>query len=106
MSETVCRCGHADSEHHYESIKTPYALVEIAPCSQCNCSTYEKPSNSDLSRKRTQIALDICNSESFMWLMVGSNHVEGQLESLRSAWKAFCDVNGGWGKEHLRQKEE
>ncbi len=47
---------------------------------------------------QAEIALAICNSESFMWLMVGSNHQELQLKNLRRAWSAFLGAGGGWGK--------
>lgn len=47
--------------------------------------------------KREEIAKAICDSEAFMWLMVGSNHTESQLASLREAWKAYTEEGGGYG---------
>lgn len=54
--------------------------------------------NKMMTEKQAEIALAICNSESFMWLMVGSNHQELQLKNLRPAWSAFLEAGGGWGK--------
>lgn len=48
--------------------------------------------------ERSRIAEAICNSEAFMWLMVGSNHVDLQLSSLRHAWDKYSKLGGGWGK--------
>lgn len=48
--------------------------------------------------EQARIALAICNSEPFMWLMVGSNHTEMQLDAIRPAWKAFREAGGGWGR--------
>lgn len=44
-----------------------------------------------------RIARSICDSEAFMWLMVGSNHTESQLASLREAWHAYIESGGGYG---------
>jgi hypothetical protein len=51
-----------------------------------------------MTDKRNEIARAICDSESFMWLMVGSNHQELQLKNLRSAWRQYTEVGGGYGK--------
>lgn len=42
-----------------------------------------------------KIARAICDSEAFMWLMVGSNHPEAQLSVLRQIWREHYIVNGG-----------
>jgi hypothetical protein len=44
-----------------------------------------------------EIARDICDSEAFMWLMVGSNHTESQLAVLRGAWAEYVAAGGGYG---------
>ena len=52
------------------------------------------------SSTREQIAGAILGSESFMWLMSGSNHVETHLEALRPAWDAWIEAGGKpWGKK-------
>jgi len=48
--------------------------------------------------KRNDIARQICDSEAFMWLMVGSNHQEAHLAALREGWRAYTAMGGGWGK--------
>lgn len=48
--------------------------------------------------ERSRIAKSICDSEAFMWLMVGANHPEAHLMALREAWKAYTDAGGGYGK--------
>lgn len=50
-------------------------------------------------RTKEQIAVRVLSSESFMWLMSGSNHVEAHLEALRPAWEAWLEAGGkSWGK--------
>jgi hypothetical protein len=53
-----------------------------------------------LAEERANIALAICNSEQFMWLMVGANHTESHLRALRPAFKRFTELGGGYGKFH------
>ena len=48
--------------------------------------------------ERVELALAILNSEAFMWLMVGSNHQESQLATLRPAYQRYVELGGGWGK--------
>ena len=57
------------------------------------------------AEKRAAIAQAICNSEPFMWLMVGSNHQEAQLQALRDAWRAYVEADGGYGKWNERSQE-
>jgi hypothetical protein len=41
----------------------------------------------------------ILESESFLWLMVGSNHTEHHLECLRPIWREYIAAGGKtWGK--------
>lgn len=49
---------------------------------------------------RQQIADHVLSSESFLWLMSGSNHIESQVEALRPAWRAWIEAGGKpWGKK-------
>ena len=41
-----------------------------------------------------KIAQEIVESEQFMWLMAGSNHVESQLQEIRPAYMAWKDAGG------------
>jgi hypothetical protein len=47
---------------------------------------------------KEELAQAICDSEAFMWLMAGSNHVESQLARLREAYSAYVKLGGGYGK--------
>lgn len=50
------------------------------------------------SRTPEQVAVDIVSSEPFMWLMVGSNHVELHLSALRPAFDLYRSAGGrSWG---------
>jgi hypothetical protein len=42
------------------------------------------------------IARAICDSEAFMWLMVGANHPDAHLMALRGAWTAYHEAGGGY----------
>jgi hypothetical protein len=47
---------------------------------------------------KEEIANEILGSESFMWLMAGSNHVESHLEAIRPAYAAWKAAGGlYWG---------
>ena len=78
--------------------------LAVQDCAECTMITHvraderEKPLNA--------IPRAICNSESFMWLMVGSNHSEIQLDALRPAWAAFRVAGGGWGAEPIEQEKK
>lgn len=50
-----------------------------------------------------KIAREICDSDAFMWLMVGSNHTESHLASLRDAWSAYTKTGGGYGNRARRK---
>lgn len=46
-----------------------------------------------------EIALEVMQSESMMWLMVGANHPESHLDALRDAWDAYVAAGGRtWGQ--------
>ena len=47
---------------------------------------------------KAMIAQAICDSESFMWLMAGSNYVELHLENLREAYNSYVKAGGGYGR--------
>jgi hypothetical protein len=54
----------------------------------------------------TDVALDVMESEAMLWLMVGSNHVEANLQSLRFAWEAYIDAGGmTWPYTRTRPEE-
>jgi len=55
---------------------------------------------------RSEIAQEICNSEAFARLMIGSNTVSRDIDELRSAWKKYLEVNGGYGRGRDRREEE
>ena len=57
--------------------------------------------------KRNDVARAICDSEAFMWLMVGSNHTESQLSLLRGIWKEhYLPAGGGYGAKVRGRKDE
>lgn len=58
------------------------------------------------SEKRQEIAQDICNSEAFARLMVGSSTVNDELIALRILWREYVAVNGGYGKGRERSEEK
>ncbi len=47
------------------------------------------------------IARGICDSEAFMWLMVGGdpNWRDAHLTALREAWSVYRAAGGGYGGE-------
>jgi hypothetical protein len=47
-----------------------------------------------LEDKRNQIANEVMESEQFMWLMAGSNHVESNIAALRPAYDAWKKAGG------------
>ncbi len=55
-------------------------------------------STDDLTPERLTAALDMVDSEAFMWLMAGSNHQDSQIEMLRATYKKYRQLGGGWGK--------
>ena len=44
--------------------------------------------------EKYKIAMAIVESENFLWLMAGSNHVEAQLAGLRPAYEAWKAAGG------------
>jgi hypothetical protein len=67
-------------------------------CYTCQCHLIERVRVDEREKPLNAIPRAICNSESFMWLMVGSNHPEVQLKTLRAAWVVLRDEGGGWGR--------
>jgi hypothetical protein len=51
---------------------------------------------SEIDEVLDDIARAICDSEAFMWLMVGANHPDAHLMALRGAWKAYSEAGGGY----------
>ena len=51
---------------------------------------------------RVKIALEICDSEAFMWLMAGSNYPNAHLNALHSAYRAYCEHAGGYSNWNER----
>jgi len=90
----------------------------VAPCPECShdllcryrddvhlahhdcdlCSLIAMVRAEERDKPINAIPRAICNSEPFMWLMVGSNHTENQLNALRPAWTTLLDAGGGWGQ--------
>jgi hypothetical protein len=58
-----------------------------------------------MSDQATEIGRDILDSEDFMWLMVGANHPEAHISSLRDAYMAYCSAGGGFYKAGERRLE-
>lgn len=58
------------------------------------------------SEQRQKIAQDICNSEGFARLMLGSSTVDDELNALRVLWGEYVAVNGGYGKGRARREEK
>jgi hypothetical protein len=56
-----------------------------------------------MNEEQAQIALAICQSEPFAWLMAGSNHVDMQLAALRPAWEQYVEAGGGYFNRSKRQ---
>ena len=52
------------------------------------------PEDEALVNEQYKIAQHIVESEQFMWLMAGSNHVESQLQEIRPAYMAWKDAGG------------
>lgn len=49
-------------------------------------------------QRQKDICYDAFHSEAMMWLMAGSNHVEGQVAMLRQYWDAYREAGGkNWG---------
>ena len=57
------------------------------------------------SQKRAILAQEICNSEAFARLMVGSSTIDRELNDLRDMWKQYLEVNGGYGRGRARNEE-
>jgi len=78
--------------------------LAIQDCAECTMIAHvraderEKPLNA--------IPRAICNSEPFLWLMVGSNHVEAQLNVLRLSWPALLAAGGGWGANPNQEEKK
>jgi hypothetical protein len=49
--------------------------------------------DSDIPKKYL-IAMEIVESEEFLWLMAGSNHIDIHLQSLKPAYKAWQEAGG------------
>lgn len=58
--------------------------------------------------KKYLIALEIVESEPFTWLMVGSNHVESNLQALKPAYQAWKEAGGKsiFHKDYGKANEE
>jgi len=69
--------------------------IAVQDCAECTMIAHVRADERD--KPINAIPRAICNSESFMWLMVGSNHLESQLNALRPAWVEYRNVGGGWG---------
>jgi len=80
----------------------PHALglpMHASEPSECGyCGFIAKVRADERDKPINAIPRAICNSEPFMWLMVGSNHTENQLNALRPAWTTLLDAGGGWGQ--------
>lgn len=47
-----------------------------------------------MTKESDAIADSMIGSEPFMWLMVGANHPEAHLETLRKAYAAWLEAGG------------
>lgn len=73
--------------------------LDQSPAASAQMIEWYAPETAKVLREREidKIARAICDSEPFMWLMVGSNHVESQIAALREAWNAYLKAGGGYG---------
>ena len=61
--------------------------------------------------KKYLIAMEIVESEEFLWLMAGANHVDIHLQALKPAYKAWQEAGGksvfhkDYGKKEIDEKE-
>lgn len=54
-------------------------------------------SNTDAGREELiNLALSIVDSESFMWLMMGSNHPDLHIARLRELYMTYRNAGGGF----------
>ena len=61
----------------------------------------------DRKKLRDEAARWICDSEAFMWLIVGSDHPETWLEILRKQYTpAYYAAGGGYGSYWKRMIKE
>ena len=78
--------------------------LAVQDCAECTMITQIRAD--ERADPLNFISRAICNSESFMWLMVGSNHQDLQLAALRPAWVAFRVAGGGWGAMPSREEKK
>lgn len=51
-------------------------------------------------QRKNEIADTILSSESFLWLMAGSNHIDGHLATIRPLYEDWIKSGGKtWGKQ-------
>jgi hypothetical protein len=61
----------------------------------------------DRKELRDQIARKICDSEAFMWLIVGADHAEMWLKLLREHYAPlYYEAGGGYGQYWKRMIKE
>lgn len=61
----------------------------------------------DRKAERDKVAREILDSETFMWLMAGSEREAYYLGELRRAYLAYCkDLDGGYGRWADRQRNK
>ena len=61
----------------------------------------------DRKAERDKVAREILDSETFMWLMAGSEREAYYLRELRRAYLAYCkDLDGGYGRWADRQRNK
>lgn len=76
------------------------AKVRAAECG-------EDGKEDDRRAKRDKVAREILDSETFMWLMAGSDREQYYLRELRRAYLAYCkDLDGGYGRWADRQLDK
>ena len=93
--------------------RTPTGVHYVGTCT-CNLIAKvradergEDGKEDDRKAERDKVAREILDSETFMWLMAGSEREAYYLRELRRAYLAYCkDLDGGYGRWADRQRNK
>ena len=94
QQEAACQCDLIAKARADERRKRAAVAVMLA----------EAEVEDDRKTERDRIARIIVDSEAFMWLMAGTERERSHLQTLRKAWTAYCEVDGGYGRWGHRQR--
>lgn len=85
------------------------ALTQATVCdlSRLHIESAADESEDDRKTERDRAARAIVDSETFMWLMAGSEREAHYLRQLRRAYLAYCkDLDGGYARRADRQRNK